>query len=171
MRISRPRWQYENEFMIALVVAFDARRGIGINNTLPWRLPEDMAHFKRTTFGHCVIMGRKTFDSIGKALPGRRNIVITRNAQWAHEGVETATSVEQALKLTADEDAYIIGGAQIFALTLALADCLIVTEIERDFACDVFFPEIDSAQWHVTERVQGSQLGIDYAFVTYSKTF
>jgi dihydrofolate reductase len=81
---------------LSIIVATDANRGIGINNTLPWHLPEDLAHFKRTTTGHPIIMGRKTFDSIGRPLPNRRNIVITRNPQWSHPGVESVGSVAAA---------------------------------------------------------------------------
>ena len=82
--------------MITLIVAIDAQRGIGVNNTLPWHLPEDLAHFKRVTTGHPIIMGRKTFDSIGRPLPNRRNIVVTRNAGWRHDGVDAVTSLADA---------------------------------------------------------------------------
>ena len=103
--------------MLTIIVATDAQRGIGIHNTLPWRLPEDMAHFKRITSGHPVIMGRKTFDSIGRALPNRRNIVITRNPEWRHDGVESVDSLSAAIALAAASDgpAFIIGGGQIGA--------------------------------------------------------
>src|SRR3954471_23692829 len=97
---------------ITLVVAMDAKRGIGVDNKLPWHLPEDLAHFKRVTLGRPIVMGRKTFDSIGRALPGRRNIVITRNAAWSHPGVETALSLDAALALLDGERASIIGGSQ-----------------------------------------------------------
>ncbi|MDB5838298.1 MAG: Dihydrofolate reductase, partial [Herminiimonas sp.] len=113
---------------LAIVVAVDSRNGIGLANTLPWRLPEDLAHFKRTTTGHPIIMGRKTFDSIGRALPNRRNIVITRNPSWRHDGVETAASLAGAAAMVAGTDAFIIGGAQIYADALARTDRLIVTE-------------------------------------------
>src|SRR4051812_5852049 len=120
---------------LTIVVATDAQRGIGINNSLPWRLKEDMAHFKRTTMGHPVIMGRKTFESIGKPLPNRRNIVITRNADWRCEGVEAVTSVDAALALVRGVPACIIGGAQIYAETLPHTQRLIVTEIGKTFNC------------------------------------
>ena len=146
----------------------DAQRGIGINNTLPWRLPEDLAHFKRVTTGHPIIMGRKTFDSIGRPLPNRRNIVITRNPDWRHEGVETAGSVPAALALLAGQDGYIIGGAEIYQQALPLADSLIITEISKTFACDAFFPAIDPALWHEAAREAHSSESADlqYAFVT-----
>src|ERR1019366_8458389 len=118
---------------LTIIVATDAQRGIGINNTLPWRLPEDLAHFKRTTSGHPIIMGRKTFDSIGRALPNRRNIVITRNPDWRREGIESAGSLNIAMALAGEEEAFIIGGAKIYAEALPRADKLIVTEIAKRF--------------------------------------
>jgi dihydrofolate reductase len=153
---------------IHIIVAMDAQRGIGINNTLPWRLPEDLAHFKRLTTGHPIIMGRKTFDSIGRPLPNRRNIVITRNRAWRHEGVEAVGSVQEALALLAGQDGYIIGGAEIYRQSLPLADSLIVTQIKQSFACDAFFPEIDAAVWQETAREEhnAETAGLAYAFVT-----
>ncbi len=117
---------------LSLIVATDRNHGIGINNTLPWRLPEDLAFFKRTTSGHPIIMGRKTFDSIGRPLPNRRNIVVTRNAQWRHEGVQAAGSLDEAVQLAGDGEVFVIGGAQIYVDALPLADKLIVTEIDAD---------------------------------------
>ncbi|HJV50848.1 MAG TPA: dihydrofolate reductase [Noviherbaspirillum sp.] len=156
---------------LTIVVATDANRGIGINNTLPWRLPEDLAHFKRTTLGHPVIMGRKTFDSIGRPLPNRRNVVVTRNPQWCHDGVEAVTSLDAALRLVADAPACIIGGAQIYAEVLPRTDRLIVTEIGKTFNCDAFFPAIDPQRWKEVAREShhSDQNGFDYAFVTYER--
>lgn len=156
---------------ITLIVAMDAQRGIGINNTLPWRLPEDLAHFKRLTTGHPIIMGRKTFDSIGRPLPNRRNIVVTRNAQWQHEGAEAVASVEAALALAGDAPAFVIGGAQIYGHALALADRIVVTEIGKTFDCDAFFPAIDPAIWQETARApyHSDANGFDYAFVTLQR--
>ncbi|MDQ1816984.1 dihydrofolate reductase [Massilia sp. CCM 9210] len=160
---------------LSLIVAMDAARGIGIHNTLPWRLPEDLAHFKRLTTGHPIIMGRKTFDSIGRPLPNRRNIVITTNPDWRHEGVERAASVPEALALAGggdgDAPAFVIGGAQIYAQTMALAQHVIVTEIAASFACDAFFPALDPDEWIETARESHHSAGngFDYAFVTYSK--
>jgi dihydrofolate reductase len=157
---------------LTLVVAIDAQRGIGINNKLPWHLPEDLAHFKRTTSGHPIVMGRKTYDSIGRPLPNRRNIVVTRNPAWRREGVEAVTSFGDALKLAGDEEIMVIGGAQIFAEALPLADRLVVTEIGKTFDCDTFFPEIDPQQWKEVAREQhhSEQQGLDYAFVGYQRT-
>jgi len=112
---------------LTIIVATDARNGIGINNTLPWHLPEDLAHFKRTTSGHPIIMGRKTFESIGRPLPARRNIVITRNPDWRHDGVESVSSLAAAAALVGDAEAFIIGGAEIYAAAQPLTQRLIVT--------------------------------------------
>lgn len=152
-----------------MVVAIDAQRGIGVDNKLPWHLPEDLAHFKRATMGKPMIMGRKTFDSIGRPLPGRRNIVVTRNAGWRHDGVEAVTSIEAAMALVGEDEASIIGGAQIFEAALPVADRMIVTEIEHSFACDTFFPPIDPAVWFETAREthRSETNGFDYAYVTY----
>ncbi|MES2298543.1 MAG: dihydrofolate reductase [Pseudomonadota bacterium] len=156
---------------LTIVVAIDAQRGIGIDNTLPWRLPEDLAHFKRTTSDHPIIMGRKTFDSIGRALPKRRNIVITRNASWQHAGVETASSLAAALALVGAVPAFIIGGAQIFAESMDLVERLVVTEIDASFNCDTFFPVIERAHWREESRElhHSESNGFDYAFVSYRR--
>ena len=156
---------------LTIIVATDQQRGIGINNTLPWKLPEDLAHFKRLTTGHPIIMGRKTFESIGRPLPNRRNIVVTRNADWRHDGVETVASLEAAVALLDGADGYVIGGAEIYAQSMALATTLIVTEIGQSFACDAFFPEIDAAAWLETAREShvAAASGLPYAFVTYSR--
>jgi dihydrofolate reductase len=154
---------------LTLVVAVDASNGIGINNQLPWHLPEDLAHFKRVTLGRPIVMGRKTFESIGRALPGRRNIVVTRNAAWSHAGVETAGSLDAALALLQDERASIIGGAQIFQAALGIADEMIVTHIDHAYACDTFFPAIDPAAWVETAREAHHANGVDFAFVTYQR--
>ncbi len=156
---------------LTIVVATDTNNGIGINNTLPWHLPEDLAHFKRTTSGHPIIMGRKTFDSIGRPLPNRRNIVITRNPDWQHVGVEAVASIDAAKALIGDQQAFIIGGAQIYADTLAAADRIIVTKIGKRFDCDAFFPAIDLAQWKETAREEhhSKANGFDYAYLTYDR--
>ena len=156
---------------LTLIVATDRQNGIGINNTLPWRLPEDLAFFKRTTTGHAIIMGRKTFDSIGRPLPNRRNIVVTRNTGWSHAGVEVVYSLEQAAALAGDEEAFVIGGAQIYVEALPLATRLIVTAITADFTCDAFFPPIDLAQWAEVSREShhSVQNDFDYAFVIYQR--
>ena len=167
LRISSPVMPAQ----LSLIVATERHLGIGIRNTLPWRLPEDLAFFKRTTTGHTIIMGRKTFDSIGRPLPNRRNIVITRNPDWHHEGVETARSLQEAAGLAGDGEAFVIGGAQIYIESLPLASTLIVTEIAADFECDAFFPAIDPALWVEVSRENhhSEGAGLDYAFVIYQR--
>jgi dihydrofolate reductase len=154
-----------------IVVAIDRHGGIGVNNALPWRLPEDLAHFKRTTTGHPIIMGRKTFDSIGCPLPNRRNIVITRNPAWRHDNVDTATSLAEAAALAGGSEAFVIGGAQIFREALPQTQRMIVTEIDKTFDCDTFFPRIDPQQWRETAREEyhSAENDCDYAFVTYER--
>ena len=156
---------------LTLVVAIDAQRGIGVDNQLPWHLPADLAHFKRVTLGKPIVMGRKTFDSIGRPLPGRRNIVITRNPDWSHPGVEVAASLEAAIALLQGEPASIIGGAQVFAEAMGVATRMIVTEIDQVFRCDTFFPPIDPAMWVETARETHAPEGeaVGYAFVTYER--
>ena len=157
---------------LTIVVAIDAQRGIGVDNKLPWHLPEDLAHFKRLTSGHPIIMGRKTFDSIGRPLPNRRNIVVTRNGAWAHEGVEAVTSLEAAIALVGEAPAFIIGGAQIFNDALTLTDRMVITEIDHTFACDTFFPPLDASVWKETarEQHQSDAQGFGFAYVTYERS-
>lgn len=154
---------------LSIVVAFDAKRGIGIDNKLPWHLPEDLAHFKRITTGHAIIMGRKTFESIGRPLPNRRNIVLTHNTDWKPDGVEIVHSLPAALELVGEEEAYIIGGAAIFEQALPLCHQLFVTEIHATIHCDTFFPAIEG--WKETERTNhhSEKNAFDYSFITYKK--
>lgn len=156
---------------LTLIVATDNAGGIGIRNTLPWKLPEDMAHFKQTTTGHPILMGRKTFESIGRPLPNRRNIVITRDPAWQHAGVEAASSLDAALLLTDAAEVFVIGGAEIYQLALPRAHRLIVTQIAQGFECDVFFPPIESDQWREVGREShhSATNGFDFAFVTFQR--
>jgi dihydrofolate reductase len=140
---------------------------------LPWHLPEDLAHFKALTLGCPVVMGRKTWNSLPprfRPLPGRRNIVITRNADWEAPGAERAASLEDALALVAGEpQVWVIGGGDIFAQSLPIADVVEVTEIHRDFDGDVFAPPLGT-EWQETKRERhSSAAGFDYSFVTYNK--
>lgn len=160
--------------MILTLIAAVARNGaIGKGNALLWRLPEDLQFFKRTTLGSPIIMGRKTFDSIGKPLPGRRNIVITRDTGWLAAGVEVAHSLDAALHLVADVPrAFIIGGGQIYAEALPRADELVLTEVDRDFEGDAFFPAWDKAAFDELSREAHhapAPNDFDYAFVTYRR--
>lgn len=158
--------------LLTLIVA-RARNGvIGRDNALPWRLPEDLQHFKRTTLGAPIIMGRKTWDSIGRPLPGRRNIVVSRNRDLQLEGAEVVGSLEDAQRLCVGvEQVFLIGGAQLYAEALPSADRLIVTEIDADVAGDAYFPAIDRSKWVEVSREthHSAANGFDYAFVTYER--
>lgn len=155
--------------LIALVAALARNRVIGAGNRLPWRLPEDLARFKRLTLGAPVIMGRKTHESIGRPLPGRRNIVVTRARNAAWEGCRVARSLDEAFALAADAPvAFVIGGAELYAQALPRADRLYFTLIDADYAGDTRFPEFDAAAWREVARVPGvSAEGVGYAFVDY----
>lgn len=152
-----------------------ARNGvIGKDGTLPWHLPEDLAHFKRTTLGAPVIMGRRTWDSLPprfRPLPGRRNVVITRDAQWRASGAERAGTLDEAIALCAGADiAWITGGAEIFRLAIPHAHVAVVTEIDAEFEGDVHAPEL-GAGWKETARESHvAANGIPYSFVTYENT-
>jgi len=141
--------------LLTIIVA-RARNGvIGRDNQMPWHLPEDFAYFKRTTMGAPVIMGRKTHESIGRPLPGRRNLVVTRDAQRRFDGCETVASLDEALALGAAQgvrEIFLIGGSQLYAEGLPLADRLLVTEIERDFEGDAYFDAPDPALWEEVGR-------------------
>ncbi len=127
--------------MISLIVAHDDNQVIGYNNGMPWHLPGDLQYFKNKTMGKPMIMGRKTFESIGRPLPGRRNIVITRDENYHAEGIETVTSLEEAIAIAGDvEEIMIIGGEQIFRLSMEMADRLYITKINHSFQGDTFFP-------------------------------
>ena len=156
---------------ITLIAAYAARRCIGINNTMPWHLPEDFAFFKSYTTGKPVIMGRKTWESLPrKPLPGRQNIVITRQDYQA-EGAQTAASLEDALALCQGvEEVIIMGGAQIYAQALPIATDLRLTEVGLDVDGDAFFPEFSTETWQEASRENHvSAKGIEYAFVHYVK--
>ncbi len=149
-----------------------ARNGvIGADGTLPWHLPEDLAHFKAVTHGSPVIMGRRTWDSLPprfRPLPGRRNIVVTRQAGWQAEGAERAGSVEAAIALCAGAaQAWVIGGAQLYAQAMDLARIAEVTEIDRDFAGDAFAPTLGLSWREVARSSHVSASGIPYSFVTF----
>jgi dihydrofolate reductase len=155
------------------LIAIVARNGaIGRSNALLWRLPEDLKHFKQTTLGSPVVMGRKTWDSIGRPLPGRRNIVVTRDPQWQAPGAERAASLDAALALAQNEPKlFVIGGAQIYAQALPLADELVLTEIDADaLDADTFFPAWDREGFtrHPGEEHRSDQ-GLAYRFVTYRR--
>lgn len=135
------------------IVAMAKNRAIGINNQLPWHLPADFAWFKKNTLGHTVIMGRRTFESIGKPLPGRRNIVVSRNKNWFAEGCEVFVSLDTALDSCAPkEQIFVIGGASLFGEALPNADRLYVTEVDAAPEGDTFFPALNSEMWREESR-------------------
>lgn len=134
--------------MVSVIAALGKNRALGKGNDLLWKIPDDLRRFKRLTLGHPVVMGRKTFESIGKPLPGRTNIVVTRNEAWAQEGVPVARSLDEALAKAraaeGGEETFIIGGAQIYAQALPLADKLYLTLIDDEKDADAFFPEYET---------------------------
>ena len=152
---------------LILIAAVAANRAIGKDNRLLWQIPADMAHFKSLTNGHTVLMGRKTWESLParfRPLPGRRNLVISRQADYSAPGAELAPSIENALTLAADaEKIFVIGGEEIYRQTLALAQRLEITEVHQTPDADAWFPEITTTDWQETQR--NPQEG--YAFVTY----
>lgn len=158
---------------IHMIFARAADGVIGRDNTIPWRLPEDMAHFKRLTNGWPVIMGRKTWDSLPvkfRPLPGRANIVITRQSDWKETGAQTAASLPDALALCASSaEAWIIGGAQIYAQAMPLADRIEVTEIAENIEGDAFAPPL-GPEWRESAREDHvSTNGMKFSFITYQK--
>ncbi len=133
---------------IVLVAAVAENGMIGRNGAMPWRLPADLAHFKRVTMGHPIVMGRRTYEAIGRALPGRRNIVVTRNPRFSAPGVEAAASLERALALAGDaEQVMVIGGAELYRAALPLANRIHLTRVHARPEGDTRFPELDASEW------------------------
>ncbi len=152
---------------IKLIAAIGKNRELGKNNSLMWNLPGDMRFFRTTTQGSAVIMGRKTYESIGRPLPKRVNIVISRDGQLKIDGVQVVSSLEDAIA-AANGDAYIIGGASIYAAALPIADELILTEIDMDYpGADVYFPEFDPNLYTRTVIAEGEDGGVRYVHVSY----
>lgn len=137
---------------IALIAALDRNRAIGVDNRLPWSLPDDLKRFKALTLGHCLLMGRKTAESLGRALPGRSNLVLSRQGRAPFAGMQVVASVDEALAL-AGERLFVIGGGEIYAHTFALASRLFLTHVDVALAAaDTWFPEFDAQAWRVTAR-------------------
>lgn len=154
--------------MRTVIVAAVGRNGvIGVNGRLPWRIPLDLAHFKDLTMGQSLVMGRATFESIGRPLPGRSTIVLTRSVDWSHEGVEVAGSLDDGLAIAAarGDNAYLAGGAEVYRAGLERADRLELTEVDAEPDGDTFFPQVEWSQWHEVART--SHPG--FAFVTYER--
>ena len=143
--------------MISLIVAMDEKRVIGKNNKLPWHLPADLQYFKKVTMGHPIVMGRKTFESIGRILPGRENIIVTRNHEFKAEGCTILHDVDQikAYSDNGEHEIFVIGGAEIFKEILPVTDRLYITKIHEVFEGDTFFPTIDETEWETVEFIPG----------------
>jgi len=158
---------------ISIIVAMAQNRAIGINNTLPWRCPEDLKHFKALTMGHHMIMGRKTFDSIGKPLPGRTSVVVTRNPELNIDGCIVVHSLEAAIAASSgDEEIFIVGGAELYAQAIPLAHTIYLTEIQQEVAGDAYFPALNPNEWHEVARdtrTQQSPQPLSYHFVTLQR--
>jgi len=157
---------------IILIAAVGENGEMGRNNELLWHLPGDLPRFKEITMGSPIIMGRKTFDSIGRALPGRLNIVLTANSEWQAEGVSTASSLEDALSLAKEENtekAFVIGGGQIYKLFLAYATSLEMTEVYDTPIADTFFPNFSGGEFKETARQKITDTKPKFDYVTYQR--
>lgn len=138
--------------MISLIAAMGRNRELGFGNKLPWHLPDDLKRFKKLTRGHTVIMGRKTYESIGKPLPERKNIVVTRDPSYRAAGCVVVNSMADALREAgADSENFVIGGAEIYALALPFADKIYLTAVDAERPADAYFPEFEEKQWRITK--------------------
>lgn len=160
--------------MVTIVVAMARNRAIGANNQLLWHLPADLKHFKEITTGHPIIMGRKTYESIGKPLPNRTNIVISRKQDWFEEGILIVGSIKEALKFAKkiDEEIFIIGGGNIYEQTLDKTDRLEVTLVDAEPNADVFFPVIDQSEWQMSSETcfeKDDRHEYSYCFQTFDR--
>ncbi|MBD8084094.1 dihydrofolate reductase [Chryseobacterium caseinilyticum] len=160
--------------MTTIVVAMGEKNEIGADNKLLWHLPKDLKHFKDLTSGHPIIMGRKTYESIGKPLPNRTNIVVSRKKNWFQEGILIVGSIKEALKFAKkiDENVFIIGGGNIYEQTMDIADKLEVTLVKAQLKADTFFPKIDPKIWKLKEEFhheKDEKNEYDFSFQTYEK--
>ncbi len=149
---------------LTMVVAVGDNGAIGLRGRVPWRIPEDLKFFKNVTMGHAIIMGRKTWDEVGRPLPGRRNIVVSRKPGLVLEGAEVAPTLEAAIALArqTDDEPFVIGGSAIYAAALPLATKILWTEVHRDVEADTFFPAFDRAEWRETARRSGETEGVEF---------
>ena len=157
---------------LSIIAAMSVNRVIGRNNKLPWRLSADLKRFKKLTLGHSLLMGRKTFESIGRPLPGRTTVVITHQNHYAPPHVLVAHSVEEALKMATGEEVFIAGGAQLYRQTLALASRLYLTVLDKEFEGDAYFPEFDPSEWELVSREchePSDELSCPYRFLVYER--
>ncbi|MBA2940450.1 dihydrofolate reductase [Paenibacillus sp. CGMCC 1.16610] len=142
---------------ISFIFAMDRNRAIGVNNTLPWHLPGDLKFFKAVTMGHPILMGRKTYESIGRPLPGRRNVILTQNTEFRAEGCEVIHSVDEAVQEFKDQELFVIGGAEIFRLFAEKVDRMYITFIEHEFEADTYMSELDLSEWTLVSSEQGER--------------
>jgi dihydrofolate reductase len=159
--------------MISIIVAMDKNRVIGAKNEIPWKLPADLRRFRDITIGHTVIMGRKTYETIGRALPHRINIVVTRQRDFAPAGCVAVDSIEKALAISSEiDEIFFIGGGEIYSQIMPRAERLYVTEIDAEFPGSVFFPEINPFEWRLMERITGKmdeKNPYEHKFVIYER--
>lgn len=159
--------------IVSIVVAIAENNAIGKDNQLLWHLPADLKHFKQVTTGNTIIMGRKTFDSIGKPLPNRRNIVMTRTTGLQIQGVEVTANIEDALaRCAAEEEVFIIGGAEIYKSTMDITNRIYLTRVHQSYEADAFFPEIDFNLWNETDiekHLPDEKNHVAYTFSTLSR--
>ncbi|KMY50492.1 dihydrofolate reductase [Peribacillus loiseleuriae] len=143
--------------MISFMFAMDDNRLIGKDNTLPWYLPADLQYFKKVTMGHPILMGRKTYESIGKPLPGRENIILTRNTDYQQEGITVISDMKEAVAYAdaLDAEVFVIGGAEIFQQLLSDCKRLYITQIHHSFEGDTYFPELNMSKWQTVSRMTG----------------
>lgn len=156
---------------ISIIAAMAENRVIGRDNALPWHLPEDLKHFRNLTMGHHILMGRKTFESIGKPLPGRISVVISRNPGFHHPGILRASSIEEAISLCkGDDEIFLIGGAELYRQAIEVADRMYLTEIRVCFEGDASFPEFSPASWReIFRESHSSENGLQFDFAVYDK--
>lgn len=156
---------------LSIIVAIAKDGVIGVDNTLPWHLPEDLKRFRALTMGHHIIMGRKTYDSLGRLLPGRTTVIVTRNKDYHVEGALIAHSLEQAIALCKnDDEVFLIGGAELYQAGLSLANKLYITEIDLDVTGDAYFPQIPASQWQeIAREAHVSEKGLNFSYVTYMR--
>lgn len=158
--------------MISIIVATDNKGGIGKDNQLLWHLPNDLKRFKFITNNHVIIMGRKTFESIGRVLPNRTNVVITRNKDLVFDGCVMCSSLEQAIEKYANEDVFVIGGGEIYKQAMAIADRVYLTKVDTELEADTHFQELSEKDWEVTlleKHSTDEKHPYNYTFINYQR--
>lgn len=158
---------------ISLIAAIASNRALGKDNNLLWHISEDLRHFKETTTGCVVIMGRLTYESMGRLLPKRTNVIVTRNTDYAVEGAVMVHSLEEAFeKFASEKEIFVIGGGEIYKASLPLADRVYLTEVQKEYDADTFFPELDPTVWRESSRVhneRGEKFEYPFDFVVYDR--